>query len=139
MRVWYAPISDLAEPAAARAAMAWLTPSERVRYDRFQAQDDRQMFLLGRVMARAVVGAALGVAPVAWQWREGPHGRPEIAAPPAPLQFNLAHSAGLVTCALASGRQVGADVEDLNRRRVDPAVVRRVLLACRSRGHRAVR
>ena len=36
------------------------------------------MFALGRLMARTLVGRALGVAPDAWPWREGPHGRPEI-------------------------------------------------------------
>ncbi len=53
------------------------------------------------------------------------HGRPEIASPPTGLQFNLAHSAGLVVCALAAGRDVGVDVEDLARRTVDLAVVSR--------------
>ena len=83
------------------------------------------MFLLGRVMARDLVGRALGVAPDAWSWREGPHGRPEIAAPDTLLRFNIAHSSGLVACALAHGRDVGVDVEDLKRRPVEPAVVSR--------------
>ena len=83
------------------------------------------MFLLGRVMARLVVGQAAGVAPTAWQWREGARGRPEIAAPPTPLRFNLAHSAGLVVCALSMGREVGIDVEGLTRHPIDPALVNR--------------
>ena len=33
------------------------------------------------MMARTLVGRALGVAPDGWRWREGPHGRPEIASP----------------------------------------------------------
>jgi 4'-phosphopantetheinyl transferase len=48
-----------------------------------------------------------------------------VANPATPLRFNLAHSAGLVLCAVACGRDVGVDVEDLRRRPVDPAVVRR--------------
>ena len=43
------------------------------------------------------------------------HGRPEIDVPRRPCRFNLAHSAGLVVCALARGREVGVDVEDLQR------------------------
>ena len=69
--------------------MRWLTDDERARHERFRHDADRQMFLLGRLMARALVGRALGVAPTAWPWREGPHGRPEIAAPARPLRFNL--------------------------------------------------
>jgi 4'-phosphopantetheinyl transferase len=83
------------------------------------------MFLAGRVMARALVGRALGVAPADWRWREGPRGRPEIASPETSVRFNLAHSAGLVVCALANGRDAGVDVEYLRRRPVDPLVVPR--------------
>ncbi len=83
------------------------------------------MFGLGREMARSLVGVALGVPPESWIWREGPHGRPEIAAPDADLHFNLSHSAGVVVCALARGRTIGVDVEDLSRRAPDPAIVTR--------------
>jgi 4'-phosphopantetheinyl transferase len=122
---WYAQTSDLAaEPRLARA-LTWLQPAERVRYDRYRDPNDRLMFLLGRVMARWLVGRAIGVPPTAWRWDEGPHGCPEIGAPASPLRFNLAHSAGLVVCALASGRDVGVDVESLTRRPTDPALVHR--------------
>jgi len=106
-------------------AMAWLAPAERERYARFHAEEDRRMFLLGRVMARLLVGRAAGAPPTGWQWREGQHGRPEIGWPATALRFNIAHSAGLVVCALAMGREVGIDVEDLTRRAIDPALVRR--------------
>lgn len=124
VRVWYAPADDLGDPGVTHTALGWLTARERERYDRLHHVGDRRMFLLGRVMARSLVGAALGVPPTAWEWREGPHGRPEIAAP-TPLRFNLSHSAGLVVCALAPDRDVGVDVEDLSRRHVDAALVRR--------------
>ena len=83
------------------------------------------MFLLGRVMARTLVGRALGLPAREWQWTEGPHGRPDIASPATPLRFNISHSARLVVCALATGRDVGVDVENLDRRAVEPAVVAR--------------
>ena len=123
VRVWYAFTSDLSPRGVDPAA--WLEPAEQARHDRFRGDDDRAMFLLGRIMARTLVGRALGVAPRAWQWREGQRGRPEIAAPPSAVRFNLAHSGGLVVCALADRRDVGVDVEDLQRRRVEFEVVRR--------------
>jgi 4'-phosphopantetheinyl transferase len=122
---WFAPTSDLTPPGVLDAALAWLTPRERGRYDRFRGDEDRRMFLLGRVMARVLVGRELRVPPTAWPWREGARGRPEIDVPGTPLHFNLAHSAGLVACALTSGRDVGVDLEDLGRRRIDWAVVER--------------
>jgi 4'-phosphopantetheinyl transferase len=75
------------------------------------------MFLLGRVMARALVGRALGVAPTGWTWAEGPRGRPDVAGDRGtpPISFNLAHSGGLVVCAIARGLTVGVDVEDRRR------------------------
>ena len=82
------------------------------------------MFGLGREMARTLVADALGIAPEDWTWREGPHGRPEIASPVTDLHFNLSHSAGIVICALAHG-SVGVDIEDLSRRPPDPAIVDR--------------
>lgn len=124
-RAWYALTSDIASASTAEIALTWLSDPERIRHERFHEDDDRRMFLLGRVMARALVGAALNVSPTAWQWREGPHGRPEIAGTSSGLQFNLAHSAGMVACAVSCGHEVGIDVEDLHRQRVDPAVVRR--------------
>lgn len=123
--VWYAHVGELAAGTVDRAVQRWLVGDEGDRYRRFHRDDDRMMFLLGRMMARSLVGAALGVPPDFWTWREGARGRPEIASPSTDLRFNLAHSAGLVACALARGRDVGVDVEDLQRRPVDRAVVRR--------------
>ena len=125
VRVWYAPATDLIDPARAERALAWLNPEELRRHARFRVDDDRRMFLLGRVMSKLLVGRALGVAPDAWQWREGAQVRPEIAAPVTPVRFNLAHSAGLVVCALATNREVGVDVENLDRQPVEPALVER--------------
>ena len=71
------------------------------------------------------MGDALGVSPNEWPWRNGPHGRPEIALTNVRVRFNLAHSAGVVVCALGVDRDVGVDIEHLNRPRVDFAVVRR--------------
>jgi 4'-phosphopantetheinyl transferase len=124
--VHYASIDALGDrPELGVRARELLSEAERVRHDRFRHEVDRRMFLLGRIMARVLVGRALGCDPLAWTWREGPRGRPEIGHPPSPVRFNLAHSAGLVVCALASGREVGVDVEDLNRRAPEPGIVER--------------
>ena len=126
VQAWHADISVLERDRARLArALEWLTPDERARFDRYRGEDDRLMFALGRVMARRLVGRSLDVAPTAWRWREGPHGRPEIAEPDTSLRFNLAHSAGLVACVTALGRDVGVDVEDRARRALDPAIVNR--------------
>jgi 4'-phosphopantetheinyl transferase len=126
VHAWHVHIDDVAADARLVATcLARLSPYEVERYDRYRLDSDRLMFLVGRAMARVLVGRAAGIAPMAWEWREGRHGRPEIGAPPTRVQFNLAHSAGLVVCALANGRDVGVDVEDFERRPVDRGLVQR--------------
>jgi 4'-phosphopantetheinyl transferase len=130
VRVWHAHTRTLAsDNAAEKRALTWLSPGERDRYHRYRRDADRAMFLLGRVMARALVGRALGVAPLEWTWREGVYGRPEVEAADSAggraCSFNLAHSGGLVVCGLAETAAVGVDVEDRGRVAVDRRVVRR--------------
>src|SRR5690554_3379079 len=81
VRVWHAHVDDVFDgPGRLARAVARLRPAEQARYARFRHDVDRRMFLLGRVMARAAVGDALGLDPHDWPWREGERGRPEEAA-----------------------------------------------------------
>jgi 4'-phosphopantetheinyl transferase len=114
-----------ADPAGLARTLDWMSEAERARFSRFRHDDDRHMFAMGRLMSRTIVARQLGLAPHAWVWREGPHGRPEIASPPTDVRFNLSHSGGTVVCALARGQEVGVDVESLDRRQPDPAIVAR--------------
>jgi len=126
VRVYFAHAPAFIESlGGVERALTWLQASEPERFARYRVDADRIMFLCGRIMARALVGRALGVPPSSWRWQEGPHGRPEIAAPETTLRFNLAHSAGLVACAIAHGRDVGVDVEHLARPEIDRKMVRR--------------
>jgi 4'-phosphopantetheinyl transferase len=126
VRVWHARPGDVwSAPGALSRALRWLTPPERARHDRYRHDSDRQMFLLGRAMARVLVGQALGVAPTAWRWRDAERGRPEIDSPSCPISFNLAHSGDLVVCAITRDAVVGVDVEDRARAVLDRRIVAR--------------
>lgn len=126
VRVWHADVTTLAgDPQIAARTIASLPDADRARAAKYRLDRDRAMFVGGRVMARTLIGDALGVDRDGWELREGDRGRPEIASPVTPLRFNLAHSAGLVVCAIAHGRDVGVDVEDLHRVTLDPRLVRR--------------
>jgi 4'-phosphopantetheinyl transferase len=131
--VWHATTADILDDEGRRArARAWLLPADQARHDRYRFKADRDMFLVGRVMARALVGRALDVGPLDWEWREGPRGRPEVADPGAAgrVSFNIAHSAGLVVCAISSDGTVGVDVEHRRRPPVDARMVRRYCAPC---------
>lgn len=126
MCAWHAHVDHaLGDPATVAHARQSLTDAEQTRFERYHGDSDRRMFLLGRVMSRDLVGRALNVGAGGWEWREGARGRPEIAHPQTAVRFNLAHSAGLVVCAVASGRDVGVDVEDLRRPATDPRMINR--------------
>jgi 4'-phosphopantetheinyl transferase len=125
VEVFVGGVDRLRAPGGLEPALALMTGEERVRASRYRHDGDRLMFALGRLMARSLVGRALGVAPSAWPWREGRHGRPEIGDDGTDLHFNLSHSAGVVICAIARGRAIGVDVEHLARRSPDPAMVPR--------------
>ena len=106
--------------AALRAAQAALmTPDEQARCRRFHFERDRRMFAATRALVRAVLSRYAAVGPGEWRFAAGPHGKPRIAHPavtPA-LYFNLAHTPGLVVCAVSVAHEsVGADVERLDRR-----------------------
>ena len=99
--VLHAHVDDFAaRPHVVAAARALLDDRETARLARFAREVDGRMFLLGRLMARTLVGGALGCNPTAWTWREGERGRPEVGHPQSDVRFNLAHSAGLVVCAV---------------------------------------
>ena len=104
----------------------WLQPEERERADKYKDMEARAAFLIGRGMARAMLSEATGVAPAAWRFVEGAHGRPEIASPDTPYHFNLAHSHGAVACVVARDREIGVDVEFLNRPAASQDVAARV-------------
>lgn len=94
-----------APPLAEDAVHVWLAPWP-------PAADDAARPAADARWTRGVLARYLGVAPPAVVLARGPYGKPRLAAPAggAPLEFNLAHSGGLVALAVAR-HGVGVDVE----------------------------
>lgn len=96
-----------------------LDPGETARADSFRAEQARAEFIVGRALAKALVGAALGVDPVevAVTQRCGrcgslSHGRPVAAAGGRRgPHFSVSHSGGHVVLAVSGDGPVGVDVE----------------------------
>ncbi len=103
----------LAAPGRRDAALAVLATDDRDHVARFRFERDREQALASRALQRRALSACTDVAPAAWRFVAGAHGRPEIGAPPItpPLRFNVANSHGLVACAVTIDRDVGVDVE----------------------------
>lgn len=96
----------------------YMTPDEHARMARFVFEKDRRAFLLTRAVVRTMLSRYAPIAPAAWRFITNAHGRPEILdRPPGvpDLRFNISHTNGLIACAVTIGREVGVDVEQINR------------------------
>jgi 4'-phosphopantetheinyl transferase len=112
VHVWRA---TLAWPeAAAYRLEQYLAADERDKMQRFRREKDRKRYLVGRGLLRSLLGRYLDLAPQALRFETTAAGKPHLASGQRQLQFNLAHSGEYVLFAIADGRAVGIDVEEIN-------------------------
>jgi 4'-phosphopantetheinyl transferase len=89
-----------------------LSSDERARADRFHRERDRGRFVVGRGTLRTLLGRYLDIEPAGLEFQYGPQGKPALSGD-ASLRFNLAHSHSLALLAVADGREVGIDLEQI--------------------------
>ena len=117
IHLWFAYPDEWEEPALIGAARAILDAGEIARSERLHGATLRKLFLASRLLLRTTLSRYADVPPGAWQFVTNDHGKPRVApeAGPTALAFNLAHTAGVAAVAVASGRDVGVDVESRDR------------------------
>jgi len=116
VHVWYVFSDRLNDSELLTRYQAMVSSDEAARQQRFVREKDRHQHLVARALVRATLSRYAAVPPEAWSFRPNRYGRPEIAGPiQTPLRFNLSHTRGLVVCAVAWNREVGVDVENLER------------------------
>ncbi|MGD0239714.1 MAG: 4'-phosphopantetheinyl transferase superfamily protein [Streptosporangiaceae bacterium] len=112
--VWWARRQD-----AAPRHLALLDETERRRWTAYRHDADRERFLAGCALAKAVLARYAGLRPVDVRFDRTcgecgePHGKP--AMPGGSLEHSVAHSGDLVAVAV-TGNPVGVDVEQLDGR-----------------------
>jgi 4'-phosphopantetheinyl transferase len=112
VHVWRA---TLALPAtAADRLKQCLSPEERDRMGRFHFEQDRRRHLVGRGLLRTLLGRYLNLAPQDLRFAIAAAGKPHLASGQGQLQFNVSHSGEYVLIAIADGRAVGIDVEQVH-------------------------
>jgi 4'-phosphopantetheinyl transferase len=114
-------------PAGEGAVAAWLgalDARERSRHARLVFERDRRAFAAAHALLRCALSRYAAVDPAAWTFVADPGGKPRLAGPVGapPLTFNLSHASGVAACAVALDREVGVDVESLDRALDDLAV-----------------
>ncbi len=104
------------DPASIEEEFDLLSTDERARADRFVFAKDRNHFVAGRAALRKIIGGYLKVAPneVAFYVRQ--YGKPYVAGEDGGLRFNVSHSNGIAAIAVSQDREVGVDVEFVDRR-----------------------
>ena len=113
--LWWMRPDTFTDPAELARCRALLTDDERQKTDRFRLARDRHTCLMTRVLVRTSLSRYCDVPPARWRFRTNDHGRPEIGTPPSTIRFNLSHTNGLIVCLVSRGREVGVDVENLDR------------------------
>ncbi|MBB6084058.1 4'-phosphopantetheinyl transferase family protein [Castellaniella defragrans] len=98
----------LPDAAGAARLRLDLPEDEWRRIARLRRADDRLRSLVGRALARRLLGRRLGLAPADVPLGAGPHGKPMLVA--AAWHFNIAHSGDLVLVGVGPG-PLGVDVE----------------------------
>jgi 4'-phosphopantetheinyl transferase len=88
-----------------------LDRAELRQAERFRVEDARRRYLAAHLMARLVLGPAVGDDPGRLRFAYGEHGKPRLDHPEAP-HFNLSHSGDTAVVAVAVA-ELGVDVETL--------------------------
>lgn len=126
VRVWHATSSSGPAGRIEQCCENWLDDSERERAALFRQPTSRNQHVIGRGMARRLLGAG-DTTPESIRFDVETYGKPFVIEPIAARRpFNVAHTDGLVMCGVGehSDTLVGVDVERLNRR-TDPALADR--------------
>jgi 4'-phosphopantetheinyl transferase len=110
VHVWQAPMVGPED-----AGM--LPPDELARAERLRFPEARRRFVRSRALLRSILGAYAEVAPRELCFGTSGQGKPFLAGPSgvAPLRFNLSRTDAQWLLAVARDREVGVDVERLDR------------------------
>jgi 4'-phosphopantetheinyl transferase len=110
VHVWQARVD--AESLRESQILDALAEDEIERAARFRFAKDRDQYVVGRSMMRALLGHYLGCLPQEIRLCYSPYGKPDLPdGLRSDLRFNLSHSRELVLLAVTRGSAIGVDVE----------------------------
>jgi 4'-phosphopantetheinyl transferase len=114
--LWYVFSDQGIDAELLSAYREMLSDEEQEQAARFAVEEPRRQFLVGRALVRAVLSHYTGDDPRTWVFERNAYGKPSVAGPARPpLEFNLSHTRGLIACGVTPGRELGVDVEALDR------------------------
>ncbi len=113
VHVWQANL-DLS-PVLVERRSKLLSEEELERSNRFHFPIHRNRFVAARSTLRMLLGSYLAEEPARVRIATGGLGKPRLEAREPDLRFNLSHSEGKALYAMTLGREVGIDIESLDR------------------------
>jgi len=121
---------DVSDPLCADMRSV-LTDDERQRADRFRVENPRRQYTVARGMLRNILSGYLGISPKDIGLTYGPQGKPQLTdtSAQADICFNVSHSQDLALVAVARQKQVGVDVEHIDRKTRHEDLARRFFSA----------
>ena len=90
-----------------------LSQDEITRADRFKFTRDRQNFTATRALLRILLGSYLTLNPQQLSFTYGENGKPYLCQGAAEMDFNVSHSGERALIAIARGRPLGVDIEQI--------------------------
>jgi 4'-phosphopantetheinyl transferase len=115
VHVWIAEPERIEEPRLLEAYLGLLSPEEREKQRRFYFERHRRQYLVSHALVRLTLSRYAPVRPEAWSFVTNEYGCPRVEGEGLGLRFNLSHTDGMVTVAVANNVDVGVDVEDTSR------------------------
>ena len=114
-RIWLTNTAAVREDQV-QAMLPLLSESEAARYRRFVRPQRQRQFLIGRVLLRRALCAALNLPADALTVEEHVGHAPRVLLPAAvaPPGFSISHSGDWVACAVSSSTALGLDIELLD-------------------------
>ena len=111
VHVWTVELDDPGFEAA-----RWrnrLSPEEQARASRFKFERDQNRYIVAHAALRAILARYSSDEPANLKFVDGPGGKPKLASPwsASGLEFNLSHSHERALVAVASGAEIGVDIE----------------------------
>ncbi len=93
----------------------FLSEDERLRAGRLRGPRGADRFTVGRGILRSILGRYLSHRPNELVFAYGSNGKPTLAGGlQGQLSFNVSHSGSLAVLVIASGLEVGVDVEEVH-------------------------
>ena len=92
-----------------------LSSDERQKAESYRFDDDRNRFVVTRGTLRKILGEYLNSDPEQIRFSYTRYGKPFLNLEGNPIRFNVTHSHGLALFAVAREREVGIDVEFIDK------------------------